>query len=108
MCIGMANGGKVMTIQEAIEIIDIAIAEVEGNYPMSYAVAFEKAKDVLEKQIKKKPIEDISKDYEGNIIDDVFFCPECTRTICFGCESDVEKNYPYCNCGQALDWSDTK
>ena len=67
-----------------------------------------KIKSALEKQIPKKPIEDISKDYEGNIIDDVFFCPKCTRTICFGIENNLAENYPYCNCGQALDWSDTE
>ena len=47
------NKSKEMTPQEAIEIIDIAIAEVEWNYPMNYAVAFEKAKEALEKQYQK-------------------------------------------------------
>ena len=43
-----------MTTQEAIEAIKIAIAEVEWEYPMDYAVAFEKAIDALKKleQIK--------------------------------------------------------
>ena len=40
-----------MTPQEAIETIKVAIAEVEWNYPMNYAVAFEKAIEALEKQI---------------------------------------------------------
>ena len=44
-----------MTNEEAIEIIKIAIAEVEWNYPMDYAVAFETAIAALEKQIPKKP-----------------------------------------------------
>ena len=39
-----------MTPQEAIETIKIAIAEVEWNYPMDYAVAFEMAIEALEKQ----------------------------------------------------------
>ena len=39
-----------MTIQEAIEIIKIAMAEVEWEYPMDYAVAFETAIEALEKQ----------------------------------------------------------
>lgn len=30
-----------MTIQEAINICEIAIAEVEWNYPLEYAIAFE-------------------------------------------------------------------
>ena len=44
-----------MTVLEAIETIKIAIAEVEWNYPMGYAVAFETAISALEKQIPKKP-----------------------------------------------------
>ena len=38
-----------MTTKEAIDTIEIAIAEVEWDYPMSYAVAFEKAIDALKK-----------------------------------------------------------
>ena len=40
-----------MTPHEAIETIKIAVAEVEWNYPMDYAVAFEMAVEALEKQI---------------------------------------------------------
>ena len=44
-----------MTTKEAIDTIELAIAEVEWEYSMSYAVAFEKAIDALKKleQIKK-------------------------------------------------------
>ena len=42
-----------MTPQEAIDTIKIAIAEVEWDYPMDYAVAFEEAIKALEKQIPK-------------------------------------------------------
>lgn len=38
-----------MTAQEAIKTIELAIAEVEWNFPMDYAVAFEKAIDALKK-----------------------------------------------------------
>lgn len=38
-----------MTNQEAIENIRIALAEVEWEYPMEYAVAFEMAIKALEK-----------------------------------------------------------
>jgi len=38
-----------MTNKEAIEIIKLAIAEVEWNYPMDYAAAFDKAIEALEK-----------------------------------------------------------
>ena len=41
-----------MTPQEAIEIIKVAIAEVEWDYPMDYTVAFEEAIKALEKADK--------------------------------------------------------
>ena len=40
-----------MTIKEVIETINIAIAEVEWDYPMGYTVAFEEAIKALEKQM---------------------------------------------------------
>ena len=81
-----------MTPQEAIKNIEIAIAEVEWEYPMQYAIAFEIAIKALEKQISKKPA-----DYDGKI--KVGFCPDCESVV----TSD------FCdNCGQALDWSDDK
>lgn len=43
-----------MTASEAIETIKVAIAEVEWDYPMEYAVAFEVAISALEKQVPKK------------------------------------------------------
>ena len=39
-----------MTNKEAIETIKIALAEVEWEYPMDYAAAFEMAIEALEKQ----------------------------------------------------------
>lgn len=82
-----------MTPQEAIEIIKVAIAEVEWNCPMDYAVAFEKAIEALERHIPKKIISE----------EDIFalrYCPCCkVRLIAYG-------NKHCANCGQALDWSD--
>lgn len=63
-----------MTPQEAIDIIKIAIAEVEWNYPMDYAVAFEKAIEALEKKISKKPIED-------GYYNEPCVCPHCGQTL---------------------------
>ena len=40
-----------MTNKEAIEIIKIAIAEVEWDYPLDYTIAFEKAIEALRKEI---------------------------------------------------------
>ena len=39
-----------MTNKEAIDIIKTAVAEVEWNYPMEYASAFDKAIKALERQ----------------------------------------------------------
>lgn len=95
-----------MTPKEAINIIEDVTWQDNGRHDGKIAPAREIAISALKKQIPKKPIADISKDYEGNIIDDVFFCPKCNRTICFGIENNLAENYPYCNCGQALDWGD--
>lgn len=80
-----------MTYEEARKIIETAIAEVEWNYPLDYDVAFETAKEALDKQIPKKPQED-----------NVFFrCPTCSTLF-----TPAED---YCNkCGQKIDWSDLK
>ena len=96
-----------MTYEKALELLNNMEFKHEYQGKDEYGDMLVKIKDALEKQIPKNPIEDVSKDYEGNIIDEVFFCPKCTRTICFGCETDIKENYPYCNCGQKIDWSDT-
>ena len=44
-----------MTAEEAIKTIQVAIAEVEWEYPLDYSIAFETAIEALEKQIPKKP-----------------------------------------------------
>lgn len=85
-----------MTPQEAIDVIKIAISEVEWNYPMSYAAAFETAVEALEKQIPNKPL-DVVEEYDG----DYGRCPSCNRMA-----SDFH-DFKFCrSCGQALDWSD--
>ena len=93
-----------MTNKEAIETINIAIAEVEWNYPMDYTVAFEMAIDAIEKQVPKQP-----KEYE----DKYYGCPSCGNVTMMKWERypdiPMNKNYglPYClGCGQALDWSE--
>ena len=89
-----------MTTKEAIETIKIAISEVEWDYPMNYAVAFEKAIEALEKQIPKKPIED-------GYYDEPSVCPNCGGSVIN--EADNDYNFGCCyHCGQALDWSEIK
>ena len=79
-----------MTYEEAIKTIKLAVAEVEWNYPMDYAVAFEMAISAIEKQIPKKPTKTRSE----------IVCPTCKT---------LAGSSPYCrHCGQVLDGSDIK
>ena len=106
-----------MINEEAIEIIKIAIAEVEWNYPMDYAIAFENAISAREKQIPKKVVSQVESHaiYDnGEYIDQLdtatFKCPMCGCVLACG---EIDKSdcvgIHYCdNCGQALDWSDVK
>ena len=77
-----------MTNKEAIETIKIAIAEVEWEYPMDYAAAFETAIEALEKQVPKKPVKLNCPRCRFNGIDNswwVFtYCPECGQRIDWG------------------------
>ena len=83
-----------MTAEEAIKTIEVAIAEVEWEYPLDYSVAFETAIEALEKQVPKKPIE--SK-YGEQIS-----CPHCSATLIY-CLHSYKGSY--CEeCGQRLDW----
>lgn len=84
-----------MTPEEAIKTIELAKAEVEWEYPMDYAVAFEKAKEALEKQIPKKP-------YDVDTECKTFDCPACLSKLY--ADEDVRDCTYCCVCGQALDW----
>ena len=89
-----------MTYEGAIETIKVAIAEVEWNYPMDYAVAFEIAISALEKQIPK-----VSEHEDGvwNI------CPCCGGSVCNDTEHAVNREVSYCeHCGQAIDWENSE
>ena len=87
-----------MTAEEAIKTIQVAIAEVEWNYPIDYSVAFKTAIEALEKQIPKKPINE----------ECYYICPRCRDDL--GVSDDdifiYELSMPkYCsNCGCVLDW----
>lgn len=87
-----------MKPEEAIETIKIAIAEVEWNYPMDYAAAFETAIEALEKQV---PIKPVSK-YEYR--DNKNVCPSCETKNSCRIVMFWEKFCP--DCGQAIDWSE--
>lgn len=87
-----------MTPEEAIKTIQVAIAEVEWEYPMNYSVAFETAIEALKKQIPEKPIGKIDPMF-GDIS---VVCPNCENTaIVNPFTYSIFKRCP--NCGQALD-----
>ena len=84
-----------MTPEKAITTLELAISEVEWNYPLDISVALETAIEALKKQIPKKPLNPYGRYYGkakgGN-------CP-----ICGAGTNSV--TYTYCRkCGQALDW----
>lgn len=99
-----------MTAEETISILKIAIAEVEWNYPMDYAVAIETAIQALEKQVPKKitavnnPCHVKAFDSETETVCTFCCvnCPVCSKWIV------ANVNHKHCQyCGQALDWSDS-
>ena len=91
-----------MKPQEAIGIMKIALAEVEWEYPMDYAAAFETAIEALEKQRTKTPNYESDGYWNGEPVYDTWICPCCSKVY----EVDYD-NYKYCpECGQALDWSE--
>ena len=93
-----------MTNEEAIRIIKTAIAEVEWEYPMEYAVAFEEAIAALEKQIPKKP-KNVRNDCDGM---KAFDCPCCGEFSGYYAVLPARTS-KYCGCcGQAIDWGDTE
>ena len=91
-----------MTSEEVIKTIQVAIAEVEWEYPLDYSIAFETAIEALDKQIPKKPINE----------ECYYICP-CCRDDLGVSDDDIfiyELSMPkYCsNCGCKLDWSEVK
>ena len=85
----------VMDNQEAIETIKLTLSQIEWEYPMDYAVAFDMAISALEKQIPKKV----------RITTSTKRCATCGRQL-----SGIGNIHPkrnYCQgCGQAIDWED--
>ena len=85
-------------IEKAIKAIKIAIAEVEWNYPLDYAIAFETAIEALEEKAErdkgcsfcndKRVVSFCATSYHSSlepitIIEDLYFgfCPHCGRKL---------------------------
>ena len=99
-----------MTAEEAIKTIQVAVAEVELEYPLDYSIAFETAIEALEKQIPKKPKRvDKNSVFDGNW---KMICPCCGAMLMKRITTEYESRpvhynmTKHCKCGQALDWSE--
>lgn len=91
-----------MTYKDAVDVINIAKAEVEWNYPLDYQIAFDTAIEALERCTPMKPRIEI---YENRVSKEqkVNVCPRC-REVEFG-----YNRVKFCdNCGQAIYWEDTE
>lgn len=82
-----------MTPEEAIRTIKAAQAEVEWEYPMEYAAAFDMAISALEKQIPKKV----------RITTSTKRCSVCGRQLSGIGNIHPERNYCQ-RCGQKICW----
>ncbi len=90
---------QIAKYKEAIDTLDVAIAEVEWNYPMGYAVAFETSKEAINYRIPKigKHLLPYSYSEDGWVME----CPNCKTNH----PEEAHDLYKFCfNCGQALDW----
>ena len=87
-----------MTSEEAITTLELAISEIEWNYPLDISIALETAIEALRKQIPRKPKQDIYGYYQ---------CPFCMADdYALMHDSNIADRYNYChNCGQALDFN---
>ena len=92
-----------MTNKEAVETIKTAIAQVEWDYPMDYAAAFNMAVEALGNQEPKPPR------FTGES-DKIFYaCYKCWKPLLVMIDEkgvySVANMPKYCpECGQAVKW----
>lgn len=92
-----------MTPEQTIKIIKCAIGEVEWDYPIDYAEAFENAIETLKKEVPKKPIDVYMSVVTWGL------CPTCKGELnkLGGRPNRMFQHDAYCSdCGQKLDWSE--
>lgn len=100
---------KMMTYEEAKNVIGqcVGCKYLFDGECISENKCFDakvKAIEALEKQIPKKPVVKYLYDKSGKIYDSEYHCSVCGRFICYTTEFDIYNTYPYCHCGQALDF----
>lgn len=90
-----------MEREEAIKIIEMARAQVEWDYPMDYAAAFDKAIEALKQEPRKGHWIEQNDDYY-----DWYECSECgygsEGEMQYSSECDVRTNYCPC-CGAKME-----
>ena len=90
-----------MTYKEAKETLDMAIEVARDEM----AVALLMAKQAVEKQIPKKPVDITVRGLDSNMISGR--CPKCNTRQSYGSRKWHEWFNKRCyECGQALDWSE--
>ena len=88
-----------MTPEKAITTLELAISEVEWNYPLDISIALETAISAIEKQIPKVA------EHEDGVWS---ICPCCGGSVCNDTEHAVNREVSYCeHCGQAIDWKNS-
>ena len=100
-----------MTAQEAIQFLKETIAGCTFTKDKQLKEVCEVSIEALEKQIPQKPIIKTHK-YIGSDDDfvDEYFCPVC-KTLIINKDTNgfyAGRKQKHCDCGQALDWSDTE
>ena len=90
-----------MTTKEMIEILRYKADNIKTKIEPEF---FNEVADKLEKQVAKNPYLWGDGYYNGELIIDMYDCPNCERTYEIECD-----DYKYCpNCGQKLDWSEVE
>lgn len=97
-----------MTEKEAIQTIEAVKAEVEWDYPLNYAAAFEVAIKALEKQIPLRAIP-LTVKTDCASIGGAIWRKGTTVYECPKCSAIISPMYNFCfKCGQRLDWGETE
>lgn len=95
-------------VEEQDNIIMQTVQQIGGEEYSHITIDKNKVLDAFKKQMPRKPKFEDEKDYWGNIVGGRYRCSECDRFICHAEELRPEEYYPYCHCGQKIDWSDTE
>lgn len=101
MCLGMANGGKTITLQEALDVIKKKISTSNPNPVDNICMTI--ISMAASRQIAEKPIAHFVPD---GISENNTWQKGKQRFVCPHCNEYVLEYMSHCDkCGQNLDWS---